>query len=239
MNNAQPPHVDLQVTAKQIMLEHGFEPEFPPQAKQQLTQIQAHPPQVLASGSLRDLRALLWSSIDNDTSRDLDQIEVAERLSNGQTKILVGIADVDAFVTKNSPLDDHAAKETTTVYTGVRNFPMLPEELSTGATSLLDNADKLGVVVDFIVDSNGCIVSSDVYRAVLRNKAQLTYNAVGPWLQNGTAPPPKVAASSELQSQLKLQNEVAQALREERFRHGALNIETVEVRPVLLNERVV
>ena len=100
MNKAQPSHVDLQVTAKQIMLEHGFEPEFPPQAQQQLTQIQAHPPQVLASGSLRDLRALLWSSIDNDTSRDLDQIEVAERLSNGQTKILVGIADVDAFVTR-------------------------------------------------------------------------------------------------------------------------------------------
>jgi VacB/RNase II family 3'-5' exoribonuclease len=239
MNNRQPSHVDLQATAQQVMIEHGFEPEFPRAAQQQVAQIQAHPPQVTANDSIRDLRSLLWSSIDNDTSRDLDQIEVAERLPNGQTKVMVGIADVDAFVSKSSPLDDHAAKETTTVYTGVRNFPMLPEQLSTGVTSLLENADKLGVVVEFVVDANGCVLTSDVYRATLRNKAQLTYNAVGAWMQNGAAPPPKVAASPELQSQLKLQDEVAQALKKERFRNGALNIETVEVRPVLVNEKVV
>src|SRR5579863_4201721 len=117
--------------AKQVMLENGFESEFPPQVQQQLGQLKAHPPQGVPGGNIRDLRNLLWSSIDNDTSRDLDQIEVAERLPDGQTKILVGIADVDAFVPKSSAIDDHAGKETTTVYTGVRNFPMLPEQLST------------------------------------------------------------------------------------------------------------
>ena len=137
------------------MLEHGFEPDFPPEVAQQLAELKAHPPQVAPGKDIRDLRQLLWSSIDNDTSRDLDQIEVAERLSTGEIKVLVGIADVDAFVRQGSPIDEHAAKETTTVYAGVRNFPMLPEELSTGASSLLESGDKLGVVIEFVVGPDG------------------------------------------------------------------------------------
>lgn len=238
MNN-YPSHVDLQAMAKQVMLQNGFEPEFPAKAQQQLMQLQAKPPQLVAGGAIRDLRELLWSSIDNDTSRDLDQIEVAERLPSGETKVLVGIADVDAYVPKNSPIDQHAAKETTTVYTGVRNFAMLPEELSTGLTSLLEGADKLCIVIEFVVGTDGHISSSDLYQALVRNKAQLTYNAVGAWLENRGAAPPKVAASLDLQAQLKLQDEVAQALRDQRYRHGALNIETNEVRPVLLNQQVI
>src|ERR1700730_14841529 len=136
MNTTPIRNVDLQAMAKQAMLGNGFEPEFPPQVQQQLDELKAHPPQVAPSANIRDLRNLLWSSIDNDTSRDLDQVEVAERLANGETKILVGMADVDAFVPKDSAIDAHAAKETTTVYTGVQTFPMLPEQLSTGVTSL-------------------------------------------------------------------------------------------------------
>src|ERR1700675_1282187 len=123
MNNLASPHPDLQAMARQIMLEQGFEPDFPPPVSQQLTELKAQPPPTDTSKDVRDLRNLLWSSIDNDTSRDLDQIEVAERLSNGETKILVGIANVDAFVPKASAIDLHAGNETTTVYTGVRNFP--------------------------------------------------------------------------------------------------------------------
>jgi exoribonuclease-2 len=152
---------------------------------------------------------------------------------------MVGIADVDTFVTKASPIDVHAAKETTTVYTGVRNFPMLPEELSTGASSLLENQDRLAVVIEFVVGADGNVNSGTVYRALVRNKAQLIYNAVGSWLEGTIAAPPKVAASAELQEQLKLQNEVAQALKKQRFLHGALNIDTNEVRPVVLNQQVV
>src|SRR6201993_1314605 len=129
-------HLDLQATAKEIMQQYGFEPDFPPQVPQQLADLKAHPPQITAGGDMRDLRNLLWSSIDNDTSRDLDQIEVAERASNGDVKIMIGIADVDAFAPKLTPIDQHAARETTTVYTGIWNFPMLPAQLSTGITSL-------------------------------------------------------------------------------------------------------
>lgn len=239
MNNKLPSHVDLQAIAKQVMLENGFEPDFPPQVQQQLASLAAQPPSLSAQDGIRDLRGLLWSSIDNDTSRDLDQIEVAERLSNGQTKVLVGIADVDALVTKGSAIDQHAAKETTTVYTGVMNFPMLPEQLCTGATSLLENQDKLSVVVEFIVDQKGCVGSGNAYSAITRNKAQLTYNAVGGWLEGKSTAPPKVAASAELAAQLKLQSEAAQALKNERHQHGALNIESTEVRPILVNEQVV
>jgi len=221
------------------MLEHGFEPEFPSAAAQQLAQLAAHPPQVATSAAVRDLRDLPWTSIDNDTSRDLDQIEVAERLPAGGTRVRVGIADVDAFVPKDSAIDQHAAKETTTVYTGVRNFAMLPEQLSNGLSSLLEGADKLSVVIEFVVGADGRVSADAAYRAIVRNKAQLTYDAVGAWLEGRGAAPDKVAASPELQSQLRLQDEVAQALMNERYRRGALNIETIETRPIMLNQQVV
>ncbi|HET9305541.1 MAG TPA: RNB domain-containing ribonuclease [Candidatus Sulfotelmatobacter sp.] len=239
MLDTNPSHLDLQATAKQVMQQYGFEPDFPPQVPQQLADLKAHPPQIAPANDIRDLRNLLWSSIDNDTSRDLDQIEVAEQVANGDVKILIGIADVDAFAAKQTPIDQHAARETTTVYTGVRNFPMLPEELSTGITSLLEDQDRLSVVIEFVVDSTGNVKSSDVYRAVVRNKAQLQYNSVGAWLEGTSAAPPKVAASADLQQQLKLQDEVAQKLKTQRFQHGALNLQTDELHPLVLNEQVV
>lgn len=239
MSHAQTSHFDLQAAAKQIMQEYGFEPDFSGAVRQQLAQIKSKPPQISPSGDVRDLRNLLWSSIDNDTSRDLDQIEVAQALPGGQTKVLVGIADVDLFVGKDSPIDRHAAQQTTSVYAGVRNFMMLPEELSTGTTSLLEGPDEACVVIELVVDNQGQTSSHSIYRAIVRNKAQLTYNAVGAWLE-GTAPaPPKVAASSELQAQLKLQDQVAQALKGQRNQHGALNLETTEVRPIIVNDQIV
>ena len=218
---------------------HGFQPDFPPTVLQQLTDLRAHPPQIASGKDVRDLRNLLWSSIDNDTSRDLDQIEVAERLPNGDMKVLVGIADVDAFVPKQTAIDQHAARETTTVYAGVRNFPMLPEELSTGKTSLLENQDCLSVVIEFVADAGGHVTSSDVYRALVRNRAQLQYNSVGAWLEGTATAPAKVAASTDLQAQLRLQNEIAQKLKNQRFANGALNLQTDELRPLILNDQVV
>ena len=236
---ANPSHIDLQAVAKDVMRQHGFEPDFPPAVQQQLVQLRANPPAIVASASVRDLRNQLWSSIDNDTSRDLDQIEVAERLSNGSVKIMVGIADLDAFVPKQSAIDQHAARETTTVYAGIRNFPMLPEELSTGKTSLLENQDRLSVVIEFVVDADGHLASSDVYRALVRNQAQLQYNSVGAWLEGSATVPPKVAASAGLQAQLRLQDEVAQKLKNRRYENGALNLQTDELHPLVLNDHVV
>src|SRR5215472_1209016 len=233
-----PTHLDLQATAKQLMQEHGFNPDFPADVTTQLASMNGHS-QLVPSKDIRDLRNLFWSSIDNDTSRDLDQVEVAEPVSNGDVKILVGIADVDAYVLKQTPIDQHAARETTTVYTGVCNFPMLPEQLSTGTTSLLENQDRPAVVIEFVVASDGSVKSSDVYRAIVRNKAQLQYNTVGSWLEGSTAAPPKVAASADLQQQLKLQDEIAQKLKTQRYQHGALNLQTDELHPLVLNNQVV
>src|SRR5271154_4151444 len=165
MPNTGSAHIDLQAIAKQVVLQHGFNPDFSPEVQQQLADLRAHPPAIAPGGRVRDLRSQLWSSIDNDTSRDLDQIEVAERLPNGDVRVMVGIADLDAFVPKLSVIDQHAARETTTVYAGIRNFPMLPEELSTGKTSLLENQDRLSVVVEFVVGGDGRVTYSDVYRA--------------------------------------------------------------------------
>jgi VacB/RNase II family 3'-5' exoribonuclease len=239
MPNPNPTQVDLQAVAKEVMQQRGFNPDFPPAVKKQLADLRAHPPQIAAGKDVRDLRNLLWSSIDNDTSRDLDQIEVADRLPDGSVKILVGIADVDAFVPKQTAIDQHAARETTTVYAGIRNFPMLPEELSTGRTSLLENQDCLSVVIEFVADTGGHVTSSDVYRALVRNHAQLQYNSVGAWLEGTAAAPAKVAASADLQVQLRLQDDVAQKLKSRRFENGALNLQTDELRPLMLNDQVV
>ena len=186
---------------------------------------------------MRDLRSLLWSSIDNDTSRDLDQAEAAERVSAG-IRVLVAIADVDSDVPIGSPIDQHAAAQTTSVYTGIRTFSMLPEQLSTDLTSLNQDADRLAVVVDMVVAPDGSIASGDIYRALVRNQAQLTYNGVGPWLEGSAAAPPKVAASADLAAQLKLQDEAAQILLEERQRLGALNIDRVEAEAIIVDGEV-
>jgi VacB/RNase II family 3'-5' exoribonuclease len=239
MSNTNSSHIDLQAVAKEIMRQHGFQPDFPAEVQKQLADLRAHPPQITSGGSVRDLRDRLWSSIDNDTSRDLDQIEVAERLPNGGVKILVSIADVDAYISKLSAIDQHAASETTTVYTGIRNFPMLPEELSTGQTSLLENQERLSVVIEFVVDDGGHINSSEVYRAVVRNHAQLQYNSTGAWLEGTAAAPPKIAASADLQTQLRLQSEVAQKLKSQRQENGALEIQTDETYPLVLNAQVI
>src|SRR5450432_1873575 len=174
---------DLVAAARQEMTEHGFEPDFPAEAERQLAGIQAH----LAEG-LRDLTSLLWSSIDNDESRDLDQIEWAERAAGG-IRVLVGIADVDSLVPRSTPIDSHAARETTTVYAAIRTFPMLPEKLSTDLTSLSEGALRPSIVIEMLVSADGSIASSGTYPALVRNRAQLTYSAVGPWLEGTAAAP--------------------------------------------------
>lgn len=214
----------------------GFEPDFPPEVERQVAALAARAAPAI-EGGVRDLRQLPWSSIDNDSSRDLDQIEAAERMEGG-IRILVGIADVDADVEAGSPIDQHAAKETTSVYTGIRTFPMLPERLSTDLTSLNEGADRRAVVVEFLASADGAISAPAIYRALVRNRAQLTYNAVGPWLEGTARAPEKLAASADLSAQLKMQDEAAQALRAQRHRLGALNFDRPEMQPILAGDKV-
>ncbi|QNI32316.1 RNB domain-containing ribonuclease [Alloacidobacterium dinghuense] len=230
--------VNLQALARQSMLEHGFHPDFSAAVRKELQSLESHAPDHHPQAA-RDLRQLLWSSIDNDTSRDLDQIEFAQEAEDGPVRIQIAIADVDAFVPAGSAIDKHASDQTTTVYTGVHNFSMLPDELSTGLTSLLEDQERLGVVYEFSVDGEGCVGEHNIYRASVRNHAQLAYPSVGAWLNSGSNAPPKVASSSELQKQLLLQNRVAQVLRKERYRRGALNLQTIETHPLMTDGKPV
>lgn len=230
-------HVNLQAAAHEEMLEHGFHPDFPPQTQAQIASIRAAKP-VAPGPAVKDLRNLFWSSIDNDSSRDLDQIEYAEKQPDGSTRILVGIADVDGSVPKGSAIDLHAADESTSVYTGVVTFPMLPEELSTDLTSLNENVDRAAMIIDISVTAEGIVQSGQSYRALVRNHAQLTYNGVGPWLEQKGEAPAKVAASVELQNQLKIQDEAAQRMRAARFKSGALAIDSIETTPTMVDGRV-
>ena len=223
---------DLAAAARQEMIEHGFDPDFHADVERQLASIHPQP-----DNGLRDLTALLWSSIDNDDSRDLDQIEWAERTAGG-IRVLVGVADVDSLVAKATPIDCHAARETTTVYAGIRTFPMLPERLSTDLTSLNEERDRAAVVIEFVVATDGTFSAPTIYRARVRNRAQLAYNGVGPWLENTGAAPAKVAASAELAAQLKLQDEAACCLREARHRLGALTFDRSEAETVIANGHV-
>jgi exoribonuclease-2 len=230
-------HPNLKDLAHEEMLHRGFHPDFSDEVRAQLADLEsaARPP---AGTEVRDLRGLLWSSIDNDTSRDLDQIEVAESLPSGDTRILIGIADVDSMVSKSSAIDLHAQSEATSVYTGVQTFPMLPQQLSEGITSLLEGVDRLSVVIEFIIDGEAAVHSGTAYVALVRNQAQLTYSGVGPWLEASAGPPAKIAGSAALQDQIKLQDEAAQRLRAARYRLGALNIDSIETMPTLSDGQV-
>jgi exoribonuclease-2 len=227
---------DLAASAHQEMIDEGFHPDFPPEVAAQLKALKSQAG-LPTAGEVRDLRALEWSSIDNDTSRDLDQAEAAERVSGG-IRIMIAIADVDSVVTIGSPIDLHAAGETTSVYTGIRTFPMLPEQLSTDITSLNEGADRLAIVIEMVVGGDGSVSSNSIYRALVRNKAQLTYNAVGAWLEGKSAPPAKVGGSAAFEEQLKLQDEAAQSLLSERRRLGALDLDREEAEPVISDGKV-
>jgi exoribonuclease-2 len=238
MSTKPPYHFNLVAAAHATMIEHGFQPEFPAGTDAELAAIQAHPALPAAPGA-QDLRNLLWSSIDNDTSKDLDQIEWAEQLADGRIRVLVGVADVDARISKGTIIDGHAASETTSVYTGVKVFPMLPAELSEGITSLNENEDRVAVVIEFAVDAAGTASDGKAYRALVRNRAQLAYNGVGAWLEGRGPAPDKVAANADLAAQLKLQDVAAQRMVDGRFQHGALDLETIETRPVMLQDEAV
>ena len=239
MQSASHSDFDLHARAFRAMTEEGFVPTLPDQAASELRAVEAEPDKPLKTPDVRDLRALLWSSIDNRESRDLDQVEVAERLPNGNIRLLVGIADVDAYVPRGSALDRHAFDNTSTVYAGVAIFSMLPEPLSTDLTSLIQDKDRLAVVVEMEVAASGEIVRQDVYRALLRNRAQLTYEAVGEWLDAKQFHAPVPGGSAGLADQLLLQNEAADRLQALRTKRGALEFETIEARPIIENGRVV
>ncbi len=182
MHSTKAVNFDLVAAAHASMIEHGFEPDFPKGTEAELAQIKAHA-EVSATDGVKDLRSLLWSSIDNDTSKDLDQIEWAEQLADGRIRVLIGVADVDSRVANGTVLDTHARSETTSVYTGVKVFPMLPPELSEGITSLNENEDRAAMVIEYAVDPSGNVAEGKAYRALVRNRAQLAYNSVGAWLE--------------------------------------------------------
>jgi VacB/RNase II family 3'-5' exoribonuclease len=220
----------LRDIARRAMIEGGLDPDFSPSSLLQLDGIrQAAPP----SGDLLDLRKLLWCSIDNDDSRDLDQLTVAEELEDGKTRILVAIADVDALVEGRSPLDQQAQHNTTSVYTAAQVFPMLPEKLSTDLTSLSENEDRAAVVTALVVAADGSVVEGTIYRAMVRNRAKLAYNSVAAWLDGQSSMPPKVVAVAGMDQQLQLQKRVSQAMMRLRYQHGALDLQAIEPRAII------
>ncbi len=224
--------------ARRAMIENGFAPEEPQKVIEAAESLETKPPDLTASSSVRDLRALLWSSIDNESSRDLDQVEYAEELENGDIRLLVGIADVDALVPKDSVIDAFAYKNTISVYAANHVFPMLPEQLSADLTSLRAGSDRLAVVVEMIVRADGDVRTSNVYRALVRNRAKLSYAEIGAWLDENLPTPESVAEVEGLDAQIRLQQKTAAHLYQLRRRNGALEFETIEAAPVVLDDMI-
>jgi exoribonuclease-2 len=225
----------LEDIANRAMLERGLLPDFSKEAIAELDKIQA--PATANMETARDLRGLLWASIDNDDSRDLDQLTVAESLPDGKIKIMVAVADVDALVKKGSAIDEHARRNTTSVYTAGKIFPMLPEKLSTNLTSLNFNEDRLAMVVEMIIGADGSLQDSNVYRAIVRNHAKLAYNSVAAWLDGGTELP-AIASVNGLAENLRLQDKAAQTMKDSRHAQGALSLETIEARPIFEGDSI-
>jgi len=226
----------LQLLARRAMTDRGLFPDFSIQAIAQLNEI--HESILKIEESIHDLRSLLWCSIDNDDSMDLDQLTVAIEMPGGATKIFIAIADVDAFVGKSSALDDHARNNTTSIYTAGQIFPMLPEKLSTDITSLNYEEDRLAIVVEIIIAQDGSLQSSSIYKAIVRNHAKLAYNSVASWLEGSAPMPEAISIIDGLAENILLQNQVAKKLKALRHMHGALDFETIKARPVFHEDEI-
>jgi len=226
----------LQGIAHRVMLERGLLPDFSGDALAELGKLQ-----VSATGDSKTIRAmqkLLWASIDNDDSRDLDQLSVAEAMTDNRVKILVAVADVDALVKKGSAIDDHARNNTTSVYTAAEIFPMLPEKLSTDLSSLNFQEDRLAIVIEMIVGADGSLLDSNIYRATVRNQAKLAYNSVAAWLDGNGKIPDAVASVNGLAENLRLQDKAAQSMKKFRHVHGALSLETIQAKPLFDGDQI-
>jgi len=226
----------LQSIARRAMLERGLLPDFSSEALAELGRLQV--PATIDSKAVRDMRNLLWASIDNDDSRDLDQLTVAEAMPSDKVKILVAIADVDSSIINGSAIDQHARNNTTSVYTAAEIFPMLPEKVSTDITSLNFNEDRLSIVVEMLVGADGSLEDSKIYRAWVHNYAKLAYNSVAAWLENNGAIPEAIVAVKGLAENLQLQDRVAQSMKNFRHIHGALSLKTIEAKPVFDGDQI-
>lgn len=226
----------LSEIARDAMVDKGLEPEFGAEAMRQLEGIDG--PAREEGPKIRDLRHLPWCSIDNDDSRDLDQLTWAEE-KDGAVHIYIAVADVDALVRKGTPIDDHARQNTTSVYTAARIFPMLPEKLSTDFTSLNEDEERVALVIELTVRDDGQNDEGDVYRARVHNKAKLAYDRVAAWLDGEDNEPEKVKAVKGLAETLRLQDRAADKMREVRHQNGALDLDTIEARPVMKDGQVI
>jgi VacB/RNase II family 3'-5' exoribonuclease len=247
MSESSVPHTEeqhralLRRIAQRAMLERGLLPTFSDAVSAELQRIQgpaADDDAGVSGPAIRDLTTLLWASIDNDDSRDLDQLSVAETLPGGAVTIRVAVADVDALVKDGSPIDVHARHNTTSVYTAATVFPMLPEKLSTDLTSLNPDENRLAMVVEMVVDADGVVQRSDIYRARVRNRAKLAYGSVAAWLDGRGAVPAAIAAVPGLAENLREQGRVAQRLKNLRHLHGALSLETIRAKPLFEGDRL-
>ncbi len=226
----------LQQIAHMVMLEKKLLPDFSTQA---MAEVDAFPDNIpKLDNSVHDLRDLLWCSIDNDDSQDLDQLTVAAELPRESIKILVAIADVDALVKKSSAIDEHARHNTTSIYTAAQIFTMLPERLSYDLTSLNYEEDRLALVVEIVISVEGEMLSSNIYRAVVRNRAKLAYDSIAAWLDGYGPMPEAVSKVAGLADNLQLQYRVAKKLKSLRHMHGALDFETIEARPIFEEEQI-
>jgi VacB/RNase II family 3'-5' exoribonuclease len=226
----------LERIARRVMRERGFAPDFSAAALEELKRMHEVAGGPETAG--KDLRRLLWASIDNDDSLDIDQLTTAEVLPGQQVRILVAVADVDALVKKDSAVDEHARQNTTSVYTAGKTFPMLPEKLSTDLTSLRDHEDRPALVIDMVINDAGELQSSDVYHALVCNQAKLAYNSVAAWLEGAGPEPPAVAAVPGLAANLRVQDQAAQRLKTRRHEHGALDLQTLETHPVFADDAI-
>ncbi|HVB38338.1 MAG TPA: RNB domain-containing ribonuclease [Vicinamibacterales bacterium] len=220
----------LKAIARRAMIDYGFEPDFPGRELAELASVQRAA--LPAAPPARDLRALLWCSIDNDDTRDIDQLTVTVPGRDGGVRLLVAIADVDSLVPKDSAIDEHARRNTTSIYTPAEIFWMLPEKLSAGLTSLSDHQDRSAIVVDMEFDADGSRGDVTIDQAIVRNRAKLAYDSVSAWLDGQAPAPDAVAAEPGMDEQLRVQDRLAQQLRAFRREHGALDLRTIEAKAV-------
>lgn len=223
---------DTNVLMKAMIKEFKYSENFPREVRSETTEIKEFVEESEIK-KRRDLRKLPIITIDGDDSKDYDDAVYAEKLENGNFRLIVSIADVGYYVKEGSELDREAEKRGNSVYLVDRVLPMFPRELSNGICSLNEGVDRLTFTVEAEIDDKGKIIKEDVYKSVIKSKYRMTYKNVNKILENDEE---ILAKYSDIKEMVFTMKELYLILRNKRNKRGSIDFDIPEIKVILNNE---
>ena len=178
----------------------------------------------------KDLRNLPIITIDGDDAKDLDDAVYVKKLTNGNYKLIVSIADVSYYIPEGSMLDQEAFKRGNSVYLVDRVLPMFPKEISNGICSLNPDEDKLTFTCEMEIDQNGKVVDSDTYKSVIKSVRRMTYTNVNRMISGEEEALKEYADIKDMVMEML---ELSKIIRQVKYNRGSIDFDLPEIKLIL------